>query len=168
MGNHCSPPPLPWGCSQPCLCGFGIGMSLLQHQGLGGVFGDRLTPALGAAGNGCQCSLAVTVSQQCFVPVTSSETPPGITQQLLLRLSSLSLWPWSSFSPSSAGQGRDLSLQKPRVALAEPPSLPSQLTARWECWHWPDCGPKCPRKSCPGICCAGKKKGCQKENLERQ
>lgn len=121
-------------------------MSLLQHQGLGGVFADGLTPALSVAGDGCQCSLAAAVC------------PSWTTQQLLLGLSSLSLWPWSSSSPSSAGQGRDLCLQKPRVALAEPPSLPSQLTARWECWHQPERGPKCPRKSCPDICCAGKKK----------
>lgn len=80
LGHHCSPPSLPRGCSQPCPCGFGIGMSLLQHQGLGGVFGDGLTPALGVRGEGCQCSLAVTVSQQWFVPVTTSETPPGATE----------------------------------------------------------------------------------------
>lgn len=55
-------------------------MSLLQHQGLGGVFRDGLTPALGVTGDGCWCSLAVTVSQQCFVPVTISETPPGATE----------------------------------------------------------------------------------------
>lgn len=136
LGHHCSPPSVPWGCSQPCPCGFSTGMSLLQHQGLGERFGDGLTPALDVTGDGCQCSLAVTVSQQWFVPVTTSETPPADTQQLLLGLSSLSFWPWSSFSPSSAGQSRDLCLQKPRVALAEPPSLPSQLTASgWDLWH---------------------------------
>lgn len=80
LGHHCSPLPLPRGCSQPCPSAFGTGMSLLQHQGLGGVFGEGLTPGLGVAGDGCQCSWAVTVSQQCFVPATTSDTPPGATE----------------------------------------------------------------------------------------
>lgn len=116
LRNHCSPPPLPWGCSQSCPCGFGTGMSLLQHEGQGGVFGDGLTPALSVAGDGCQCSLAVTVSQQWSVPPgppssSCSACPlcPLAMEQLWLQLCRAEIcaskspeWHWQSHLPFPA------------------------------------------------------------------